>query len=274
MAYFSSLLILIVTMLLSGCSPLAAVGAIGTTVNNAAYNSAERELNHPKPSRDEQALEVAIANLNLGIEYMQQKAYERALFNLKRSLQAKPDFAPAYNVLGLLYQKLGDMVEAEKNFKTSLKYDPSDSSTYNNYGQFLCSNQRYEEAETEFMNAANNPLYQTPEIALTNAGLCSMNNDPDKAENYFKLALKKNPDFPRALIQMSEIEYNQNQFEAAYQYMERYKKNARHTPKSLWLGVRICKELGYKDDMSSYALLLRNQFPDTKEAKMLAESQL
>ena len=274
MAYFASLFILLVSISLSGCSPLAAVGAIGSTVNNAAYNSAERELNHPTQRRDEQALEVAIANMKLGIEYMQQGAYERALYNLKRSTLAKPDFAPAYNVLGLLYQKLGDMVEAENNFKTSLKLDASDSSTFNNYGLFLCSNQRYEEAESAFMSAANNPLYRSPEIALTNAGLCALDREPDKAENYFKLALKKNPNFPYALIQLSDIAYNQNQFELAYQYIERYKKNARHTPKSLWLGVRICKELGYEDDASSYALLLRNQFPDTKEAKMLAEWQL
>ena len=264
---------MLVAVCLSGCSPLAAVGAIGSTINNAAYNSANRELKHPTTSRDAQALEVAIANMSLGVEYMKQGAYEKALFKLERSLQAKPDFAPAYNVLGLLYQRLGDQGKAEDSFKKSLKLDGSDSSTYNNYGLFLCNGKRYEEAEEAFLNAANNPLYDSPEIALTNAGICSMNNNMDAAENYFLQALKKNQNFSPALIQMVDIAYIQKDYQSSYEYLERYKQIARHTPKSLWLGIRVCSELGYKNDVASYALLLRNQYPNTAEAQLLSEWQ-
>lgn len=267
-------LILVVTLFLSGCGPAALVGAVGQTVNNAAYNSAERDLNNPKKSRDAQALEVAIANMNLGVEYMQQGAYENALTRLKRSILAKPDYAPTYNVLGLLYQRLGDPVESENNFKKSLSLDASDSSTHNNYGLLLCNTGRLEEAEAQFLKAANNPLYDSPEIALTNAGLCVFDNKPQIGENYFKQALNKNARFSPALIKMADISYNRNEYELAYQYFKRYQNNARHTARSLWLGIQICKELNYKDNVSSYALLLRNQYPDTLEAKKLSELQL
>ena len=43
----------------------------------------------------------------------------------------------------------------------------------NNYGRFLCQNRRYEEAEAIFIRAADNPLYNTPEIPFTNAGICA-----------------------------------------------------------------------------------------------------
>jgi type IV pilus assembly protein PilF len=274
MVYLRLLVILHVYCMLSACSPIAAIGAVGSTVNNAAYNAAERELNHPTQTRSEQALEVAIANMNLGIEYMRQGAYESALIKLKRSTLAKPDFAPAYNVLGLLYQRLGDPVEAENNFKRSIKHDPSDSSAYNNYGLFLCNNDRLAEAKAAFLDAANNPLYDSPEIALTNAGICVFSSNPEEGEHYFKQALNKNPRFTHALIQMADLSYEKSEYELAHQYFDRYENNARHTPKSLWLGIRICKELAYEDDVSSYALLLRNQFPDTKEAKMLMEWHL
>lgn len=260
--------------MLAACGPMAAIGAVGSTVNNAAYNAAERELNNPTKNRSEQALEVAIANMNLGVEYMRQGAYENALTKLKRSLLAKPDFAPSYNVLGLLYQRLGDPVESENSFKKSISLDSSDSSTYNNYGLLLCSSGRFDEAEKLFLNAANNPLYDSPEIALTNAGLCVFNTRPDEGERYFKQALNKNPRFTHALIQMADISYNRSEYELAHQYFDRYQNNANHTSKSLWLGIQICKNLGYEDDVSSYALLLRNKYPDTAEAKMLMEWRL
>lgn len=271
MIYLRITLILASYFALVSCTPLAAVSAIGSTVTNATYNQAERDLRNPKQSRDEQALEVAITNMRLGIEYMQQGDNEKALFKLKRSVLAKPDYAPSYNVLGLLYQRLGDLRQAESNFKKSIKLDAADSSTHNNYGLFLCTNGRYDEAISAFLNAANNPLYKSPEIALTNAGICTMEQDPKAAENYFRKALDKNTEFPYALIQMADISYSRNEYQTAHGYFERYKKNARQTPKSLWLGIRICKKLGYQDDVSSYALALRNNYPDTKEAKMLAE---
>ena len=275
MKYLSILTLILATLLLTGCGPMALVGAIGQTVNNAAYNSAERDLNNPKTiSNDKQALEVAVANMNLGIEYMQQGAYENALTRLNRSLLAKSDYAPTYNVLGLLYQRLGDPAESENNFKQSLSLDSSDSSTHNNYGLLLCSSGRLDEAEAQFLYAANNPLYDSPEIAFTNAGLCVFDNKPQIGEGYFKQALNKNPRFSYALIKMADISYNRHEYEMAYQYFKRYQNNARHTAKSLWIGIQICKELNFKDDVSSYALLLRNQYPDTEEAKKLSELQI
>ncbi len=271
MNFIRVLIVIFVCLEISACGPLAAVSAIGTTINNAAYNAAERDLNNPKPSRKEQAFKVAIANMNLGIEYMRQGDYESALEKLNRSILAKPDFAPAYNVLGLLYQRLGDSKTAEYNFRKSLSIDPSDSSAYNNYGLFLCSNGRLDEAETVFLNAANNPFYETPEIALTNAGLCLFDSKPETGEDYFKQALDKNPRFTHALIQLADVNFNRSEYELAHQYFDRYTNNGRHTPKSLWLGVRICNELGYDDDVSSYALLLKNKYPDSKEAQSMME---
>jgi len=271
MTYIKNLTVLSICLVLSACSPLALVSAVGTTINNAAYSAAEKELNAPLSGRKEQAFKVAIANMNLGIEYMRQGAYEDALEKLNRSILAKPNFAPAYNVLGILYQKLGEAEIAEDNFKKSIELDPSDSATYNNYGLFLCSNERIDEAETAFLTAANNPFYDSPEIALTNAGICLFDSKPEEGEIYFKQALSKNSNFSPVLIQMADLSYNKSEYESGYQYFTRYKNNAAQTPKSLWLGIRLSHELGYKDDVSSYALLLRNKYPHSKEAKVMME---
>ena len=180
-----------------------------------------------------------------------------------------------YNALGVTYQNLEEPGNAEENFKKALKLDSKDSDTLNNYGQFLCKVDRAGEADTYFMKAAADPLYQSPEIPYTNAGTCAlMNEQQDKAAEYFNKALSLNPRIPTALLQMSEISYDKTNYPAARDYLKRYLEVARQTPKSLWLGIRIEHELGDKDAVSSYALLLRNDFPGTDEAKLLKESGL
>jgi type IV pilus assembly protein PilF len=224
-------------------------------------------------STSQRSNEVAEANLNLGIAYLQRGEYEKSLEKLNKALSADPNYTPTLNALGLLYQSLGKPVEAEDYFKRALSRNAKDPSTLNNYGQFLCANNRYDQAQETFMKAASNPLYETPEISITNAGTCALrNNQPDIAEQHFRNALDKNPVVPIALIQMSRLSYDQGNYLSARGYLQRYLEVARHTAGSLWLGIQVEQQLGDKDTLSSYALSLKNNFPDSKEAELLRES--
>jgi type IV pilus assembly protein PilF len=217
--------------------------------------------------------DIAEINLKLGIEYLQRGEYENALEKLRRAEEADKNFPPTYNALGILYQRLGDKVRAEKYYKHALSLNSSDAPTLNNYGQFLCREGRFDEAQTTFLKAANNPLYSTPEIALTNAGTCAAAQGKlDVAETHLRNALGKNPRVAVALIQMAEISYTTASYLSARAYLQRYLETSAHTSKSLWLGINIENELGDKNALSSYKLLLRNKFPDSKEAGMLKNS--
>jgi len=217
--------------------------------------------------------EVAVANLQLGIAYMEQRNYETALEKLERAKQADPGYSPTYNMLGLLHQILGDNNRAEDYFKKAIALNPNDSSTLNNYGRFLCQSGHPDEAQEIFLRSSKNPLYETPEIAITNAGTCAMMNDRmEDAEIYFRQALQLNPKMPEALIQMSTISYQQANYLSARAYLQRYQEQTRHTSKSLWLGIQIERELGDRDALASYSLLLKNGFPESREAELLLES--
>lgn len=221
----------------------------------------------------ERSNEVAESNLNLGIAYLKRGEYEISLEKLNKALEADPRYTPTLNALGLLYQKLGDNARSEGYFKQALGIRPNDPYTLNNYGQFLCTNDRFDEAQDAFLNAAKNPLYETPEISITNAGTCALkNNHPDTAEKFFREALDKNPKVPVALIQMSQISYDQGNYLSARGYLQRYLSVSKHTPASLWLGIQIEQQLGDKNTLSSYALLLKNKYPESNEAKLLQES--
>ena len=218
--------------------------------------------------------EAARANLSLGIEYMNRGEYERSLEKLDRARAADPGYSGTYNAYGLLYQLLERNNEAEKHFQKALKLNPRDSDTMNNYGRLLCEMGRSEEAERTFLKAANNPLYSTPEIAITNAGICAnRNNRPLEAEKHFRNALEINKKIPTALLQMSQLSFNTANFLSARGYLQRYLDVSRHTPASLWLGIQIEREMGDKDALSSYILSLRNNFPDSNETSLLVASE-
>lgn len=214
--------------------------------------------------------QVALTNLNLAIEYMRTGNLKIALERLNRAFDADPKFYGTHNAYGLLYQRLGDPTSAELHFKRAIALNNNDSASKNNYGSFLCQAGRYTEAEEVFLSAANNPLYNTPEVAYANAGTCAaMNNRDDLAEQYFRQALTINPEVSTALLQMSQLSYDQEIFLSARGYLQRYQAVSRHTPASLSLGIKIERELGDRDAVSSYEMLLRNNYPDSIELQEL-----
>ena len=273
MRYLSLITLLLIPLFLTGCGPAAIIGAVGSAVTRTAYKNDARINDYSASANYGNESEIAVANLELGIGYMSQGFYKKALEKLNRAKQAKPDFPAVYNALGVLHQKLGIYDVAEENFKMAIKLNPNDSSALNNYGLFLCQRQRYEEADESFLKSANNPLYATPEVAYNNAGTCALNNGQiELAENYFNEALRRNAEVGPALIQMSEISYDHGNYMPARGYLGRYLKSNKHSAKSLWLGIRIERELGDKNAVSSYVLLLRNQFSESDEAELLSQS--
>ena len=217
--------------------------------------------------------EAVTANISLGVEYMRQGDYERALERLERARQMDPGYHGTYNMLGMLYQQLGESAAAESSFKKAMSLSDNDPYTLNNYGQFLCDQQQHGQAEALFLRAATNPLYETPEIAYYNAGRCALNaGNKTAAEGFFRRALELNPLMPEALLRMSELNLENKNYLSARGYLQRYLGVAKHSAKSLWLGIQIEQELGDTDTVSSYVILLRNSFPDSREAGLLKQS--
>jgi type IV pilus assembly protein PilF len=216
---------------------------------------------------------AAQINVQLGVEYFRQGDLEQALKKLERAIQEDPDLPSAHNALALLKQRLGQSKEAEKHFQRAIRLDPSNSEAQNNYGVFLYNQRRYREAEEHFLEAVKNPLYGTPELAYENAGLAVQRMaDFEKAEEYYRKALQLERRLPKSLYRMAEINFRKGYYHKAQEYLQRYRAVAQHIPQSLWLGIRIEDELGNEDAVSSYALLLRQSFPDSTEAQLLRKS--
>ena len=109
---------------------------------------------------------------------------------------------------------------------------------------------------------------------MTNAGLCLSNTErKDEAEAYLRRALRLQPKQPSALLAMSELTAATGRQLSARAYLQRYVEQGQHNSRSLWLGVRIERELGDRNAASSYAMLLKAKYPDAKETRLLLESE-
>lgn len=225
--------------------------------------------------QNDRATAAVVGNyVELGIEYMKQGQYDVALNRLQRALDIDGTSPDAHNAMALLRQQLEQPVLAEEHFRKAIGHDPDFAAAHNNYGQFLCRRGRFEEAEREFILAAENPLNKSRDTAYTNAGLCmGLQNDPAAAEGYFRQALRLNPKQPLALLAMARLSFDDGRYLPARAYLQRYAEVSSPTPESLWLGYRVETRLGAEDAASSYALALRGRFPDAQETRLLNEAE-
>ncbi|MGD8742023.1 MAG: type IV pilus biogenesis/stability protein PilW [Granulosicoccaceae bacterium] len=243
-------------------SLVLACGTTGTTVEGEGDVTL-------RPEGDK----LARTNVQLGVGYMRQGKYEFALSKLRKALEIDDALPDAHYAIALLYERLTRPEHARRHYERAIALDPQYSDAHNAYAVFLCRNKEFEQADLHFQAALKNPLYRSPQVALLNAGVCMYNSESEerleRAEQYFRSVLKQRPKQPQALFNMAKINFDQANYLRARAYLQRYLEVARHTAETLWLGIRVERILGDKNALASYSLLLKENFPDSDEAKKL-----
>ena len=231
---------------------------------------ANRPQNLIEEADEPQTDSTADIYVKMGVEYMRRGNNKVALSKLNRALEIDSSEIKAHNALAILYERLNELEQAEYHYKRALYYRPNDSASNSNYGNFICRQQGFEVAESYFLTAAANPLYKTPELPYTNAGICALRADVlDKAGLYLDKALRFNPYFDKAHYQMAELKQRLGEYETAENYYLRYVERNAQSAESLWLGIRISEALGQLDRASSYALLLKSRYPESEQTQAL-----
>ena len=217
---------------------------------------------------EKNAHDPSVINAQLCREYYKVQAYQRALRKCNKSLSQNHRNADAHKWLAILHQTLGQDKLAEKHFKAAIRYAPNDSAAHNNYGVFLLRKKRYKHAESAFIKAASDPLYEARIAAYSNAGLCMLKaNDKDKAEFYFRQALRINKRFSPSLYNLAKISLDKNKYKAANDYIRRWSSHNKWSPASLWIAIQVAQKLGETSRAYSLGLLLKNQYPQSEEAR-------
>jgi type IV pilus assembly protein PilF len=250
--------LLAATLLLAACAP--------QPVSTGA-NRSETGSNRPENSR-------AKVHTELAAQYFAARQYAVSLQELRIALEADPAYAPTYNMLGLVHGALGEDRLAEEHFRKSIGLWRNYSEAHNNYGHFLCQRNHYDESLTQFNAALQNPIYATPETALANAGYCALlKGDQAGAEKFLRRALARIPNQRLALVGMAELHLQQNNPFGARANLERLKALGELDVSGIWLALRVERSLGNKGAEAAHAAVLRERYPESKEARWLFNGQ-
>jgi type IV pilus assembly protein PilF len=210
---------------------------------------------------------AAETNTALGRNYMDRGQYEIALEKLKKAVAFDRTYAPAHTLLGVLYETIGETEQAGREYKLALQYDPEKGDVNNNYGAFLCSIGKSEDADKYFTAAIKDPFYQTPAVALANAGACALRRgDLDKAETFLRQSLEFDNQLGASLLPMAEVSYLQGEFLKARAFLQRYQALGVMNEESLFLGYQIETALGDRKSADTYRLELQKRYPDSIQA--------
>jgi len=211
--------------------------------------------------------------VQLALAYLQAGDVATALQKIKEGLRQDDQNARAHGVIAIIYERIGEYGPAETHFAEATRLDPQDPYIRNAYGAFLCGRGEYARAVEQYELALKNPLYSTPEVALTNAAVCiRRQGDLSQAETYLRRALDRNKRYPPALGQMALVSFERGNQLSSRAYLQRYLAVADPTAEMLWLGVQVERSLGDGKAAQEYAQLLRSRFPDSLEVQKLKES--
>lgn len=227
----------------------------------------------PEQTKAEKAQSAADVHTRLAQHYIEIGNLQGALEKVKIAEQEDPTYVPAQTVMAFIYERIDDRPNAEIHYRKAQALQPDKGDTNNNLGQFLCSEGKVQESLTFFAKAEADPFYQTPDVALTNQGVCQLRmNDRVDAEASFRQALKRNPGNGTALLQLANVLYlNQDYFHASA-FMQRFDTLGHPSPESLKLGYNIESHLGNTDAAQNYSKRLLSQFPDSEQAQALNQS--
>ena len=246
------------------------IAAMALTLALAACMSSGNNSNIKKESAENERVEAARVHTELGQKYMQQGKLEIALDNLNKALSYDSNYADAHTVIAVLYERIGDVKQAEEHYRRAAQIKSKGGNELNNYGAFLCKIGRYDEAAGYFERAMADPFYKTPDVALTNAGTCLLKaGKKDEAENVLRTALDRSPNNGEALFQMASVLYEKGDFFKARAFMQRFEAVGQARPESLMLGRNIELRLGNSAAASDYTRRLLQSFPESQQAHEL-----
>lgn len=236
-------------------------GCAGT---RAVESTPQTELPTSSDQTDNQ--KRAQIRLQLAIGYFEQRQLNVALDELKQALAADPNFSDAYSVRALVYMDMGETRLADENFQSAMRLSPNNPDLNNNYGWYLCQNERVPQSIAYFEAALKNRAYQSPAKALNNAGVCSLKlKDTAAAEQYLVQAFQYESGNTANNVNLAKIYYDKGDHLRARFHVGRATKDEAVSAETLWLAIRIEHKLGDRAAESSLATQLRRRHPGSAE---------
>jgi predicted O-linked N-acetylglucosamine transferase (SPINDLY family) len=206
--------------------------------------------------------EYAEAYNNLGLIYLKQEKFEMAKNLFEQATKLKPSYFEAYNNLGNVYKNLKNYNYSIKYYILALKFNKNYLEAINNLGVIYLNQEQFDEAKNLFEQAIKiKPDYSE---SINNLGIVYLNQEQfDEAKNLFVQAIKIKPDYTEAINNLGTVYLNQEQFDEAKNLFEqaiKIKPDYTEAINNLGLVFLQLKDLKKAKINIDKALILNNNF--------------
>lgn len=205
-------------------------------------------------------------HLTLAVLYFNDGKTTVALDALKQSIAADPTWFEAYNLRGLIYMRLNDIPLAEESFKRALNLNPKAAAVQHNYARMLCKQSRMQESLALFGSALANPGYGDRAKTWMAQGECQMEAGQRlEAEASFLRSYELDAANPFTGYNLALLLYQRGEFLRSQFYTRRLNNSEYANAESLWLGIKVERNLANVDAASQLASQLKKRFPQARE---------
>ncbi len=202
------------------------------------------------------------AQLDLARGYLEQRDLNRAQPALQKALEIDPRHVEAHVLNAVLFHAQNEFELAEFHYRTALRIEPDNAQALNNYGTFLYSRGRFEDAIVPLSNLVKDTGYRARSQAFENLGLAQLRTGATQAaEASFQRALELNFRQAGSTLELAEIAFDRGELQTAASRLLEYRTMARPSARSLCLGLKVATGLGDADQAASNELALNNLFP-------------
>lgn len=217
-------------------------------------------------SDESDARRRAKIRLELATGYFSNGQTTVALDELKQAIATDPTYFDAYNLRGLVYQRLNSPLLAEESYRKALALKPSAPGVRHNYGLLLCQLGRADEGIQMFKLAIADPMHtERAKTFMAQAGCELSVGRADAAEASYMRSYELDAGNPITAYNLSKLLYERGDMTHAQFYIRRLNNSVLANSETLWLGMKIEKKLGNNEALGQLASQLRKRFPQSRE---------
>lgn len=250
-------LVLAAAGLLGGCASQERTAAAQTGVAGADLVTESDEPDARKRAR---------LRVELATGYFEQGQTTVALDEVKQALVADAGYAPAHNLRGLAYMRLGEMRLAEESFRRAVSFAPKDANLAHNLGWLLCQQARFSEAQPLFDTALASPLYGGRAKTLLTQGICQAKAGKSlDAESSLSKAFELDAGNPVIGFNLAQLLFNRGEFAKAQFHLRRLNNSELANAETFWLGMKVEQRLGNRDVLRQLGDQLKRRYPQSRE---------
>jgi type IV pilus assembly protein PilF len=205
-------------------------------------------------------------HVELAAGYFDQGKTNFALDEIKLAIVADPTFSDAYSLRGLVYMRLNDFAFAEESFNKALSVKHNDANVLHNLGWMKCQQGLFTQALVYFSKALSDPQYLARAKTLMAQGLCQVRAGQLKdAEASLLKSYEYDAGNPVTGYNLANLLYQGKEFARAQFYIRRINNSELANAETLWLGIKVEKQLGNPDAVAQLASQLEKRFAQSKE---------